>query len=142
MKKVPLFIVLALALAGLLYADHKYEAVASVHDIMEVVQGPSMKVLSEMMKAGGPQSADDWKHAREHTSILGESAQLLLMGARVKDQPWTRGASKVIASSKKAAVAAKAKDAAAFRAGMGGIGSGCRTCHKVYKEKKDKKKKE
>ncbi len=142
MKKASLFIVLALALAGLGYADHKYEEVASVHDIMEVVQGPSMKVLSEMMKAGGPQSDDDWKHAREHTSILGESTQLLLMGARVKDEPWTRGATKVIAGSKKAAVAAKAKDAAAFRAGMGGIGSGCRTCHKVYKEKKDKKKKE
>ena len=78
MKKVTLFVVLALVLTGLLYADHKYEEVASVHDIMEVVQGPSMKVLSGMMKTGGPQSDDDWKHAREHVSILGESTQLLL----------------------------------------------------------------
>ena len=45
MKKVTLFVVLALVLTGLLYADHKYEEVASVHDIMEVVQGPSMKEL-------------------------------------------------------------------------------------------------
>ena len=138
MKKVTLFVVLALVLTGLLYADHKYEEVASVHDIMEVVQGPSMKVLSEMMKAGGPQSDDDWKHARQHVSILGESTQLLLMGARVKDEPWTTGANKVIAGSTKATAAAEAKDAAAFRAGMGGVGSGCRSCHKVYKKKKKK----
>ena len=141
MKKASLFIVLALTLSGLVYANHKYEEVASVHDIMEVVQGPSMKVLSEMMKAGGPQSDDDWKHAREHVSILGESSQLLLMGARVKDEPWTSGANKVIAGAIQAAAAAKAKDADAFRAGMGGVGSGCRSCHKVYKEDKKKKNK-
>ena len=156
MNKVTLFVVLALMLGGLscaeheseevapvrdISAGHKYQEIASVHDIMEVVQGPSMKVLSEMMKAGGPQSDDDWKHAREHVSILGESSQLLLMGARVKDEPWTGSATKVIAGSIEATAAAKAKDVAAFRSGMGSVGSGCRSCHKVYKEDKKKKKK-
>lgn len=137
MKKLGFLFVFILASAGLVHAAHIYEETASVHDIMEVVQGPSMKKLSEMMKAGGPQTDDDWKHAREHISILGETTQLLLMGNRVKDDPWTPGAQKVIAGSKQGTEAAKAKDGNAFRAAMGSVGAGCRSCHKVYKKKKN-----
>ena len=136
MRKPVFLLVLTLALAGLVYANHQYSEVSSVHDIMEVVQGPSMKYVSAMMKADGPRSDDDWKHAKARVSILAESAQLLLMGARVKDEPWTSGAIKVIAGSKEAVTASDAKDATAFRSAMGTVGSGCRTCHKVYKKKK------
>lgn len=136
MKKRAFPLVFLLAVTGLVHADHTYEETASVHDIMEVVQGPSMKKLSEMMKAGGPQSDDDWKHAREHISILGETTQLLLMGNRVKDDPWTPGAQKVIDGSKQGTAAAKAKDGDAFRTAMGSVGAGCRSCHKIYKKKK------
>ena len=135
MKKHGFLLVFFLAVTDLVHADHTYEETASVHDIMEVVQGPSMKKLSAMMKAGGPQNDDDWKHAREHISILGETTQLLLMGNRVKDDPWTPGAQKVIAGSKQGTAAAKAKDGDAFRAAMGSVGAGCRSCHKVYKKK-------
>lgn len=136
MKKRVFLFVFTLAVTGLVHADHTYEETASVHDIMEVVQGPSMKKLSAMMKAGGPQTDDDWKHAREHISILGETTQLLLMGNRVKDDPWTPGAQKVIDGSKQGTAAAKEKDGDAFRAAMGSVGAGCRSCHKVYKKKK------
>ncbi|MCY4586775.1 MAG: hypothetical protein OXB98_12125 [Bryobacterales bacterium] len=136
MKKRGFQFVFMLACAGLVHAAHIYEETASVHDIMEVVQGPSMKKLSEMMKAGGPQTDDDWKHAREHISILGETTQLLLMGNRVKEDPWTPGAQKVIDGSKQGTAAAKAKDGNTFRAAMGSVGAGCRSCHKVYKKKK------
>ena len=136
MKKHGSLLIFFLAVTGLVYAAHTYEETASVHDIMEVVQGPSMKKLSEMMKAGVPQTDDDWKHAREHISILGETTQLLLMGNRVKDDPWTPGAQKVIDGSKQGTEAAKAKDGEAFRAAMGSVGTGCRSCHKVYKKKK------
>lgn len=136
MKKRGFLLIFILAGAGLVNASHTYEETASVHDIMEVVQGPSMKKLSAMMKAGGPQTDDDWKHAREHISILGETTQLLLMGNRVKDDPWTPGAKKVIDGSKQGTAAAKAKDGDAFRAAMGSVGAGCRSCHKVYKKKK------
>ncbi len=136
MKKTAFLLVLTLALAGLVCTNHQYSEVGSVHDIMEVVQGPSMKYVSEMMKAGGPQSDDDWKHAKARVSVLGESSQLLLMGTRVKDEPWTAGALKAIAGAQEATAAADAKDAEAFRSAMGTLGSGCRTCHKVYKKKK------
>ncbi|MDA1314275.1 MAG: cytochrome c [Acidobacteria bacterium] len=136
MKKSALLIVLTLALAGLVFADHEYAEVGSVHDIMEVVQGPSMKYVSEMMKAGGPQNDDDWKHAKARASVLAEASQLLLMGARVKDEPWTSSAMQTIAGAKEAVAAADAKDVEALRAAMGTLGGGCRSCHKVYKPKK------
>jgi len=135
MKKQVVLLVLTVAVAGLLLANHQYSEVGSVHDIMEVVQGPSMNYVSEMMKAGGPQSDDDWKHAKARVAVLGEATQLMLMGARVKDEPWTSGAMKVIDGAKEAVSAADAKDAEAFRSAMGTLGSGCRTCHKVYRKK-------
>ena len=136
MKKTAFLLVLTLVFAGLVFADHEYSEVGSVHDIMEVVQGPSMKFVSDMMKAGGPQNDDDWKHVKARASVLGEASQLMLMGARVKDEPWTTGAMQVITGSKEVAAAADAKDAAALTAAMGALGSGCRTCHKVYKKQK------
>jgi len=136
MRKPVFLLLLTLALVSLVYADHQYTEVGSVHDIMEVVQGPSMKYVSAMMKAGGPQTDDDWKHAKARVSVLGESSQLMLMGARVKDEPWTSGAMQVIDGSRAAVAAADAKDGEAFRSAMGTVGGGCRSCHKVYKKKK------
>ena len=136
MKNIVSICVLALGIAGWAYAGHSYEKIASVHDIMEAVQGPNMEALSAMMKAGGPSSDDDWKAAKKRISLIGESTQLMLMAGRVKDEPWTKGAVKVVAGSKQAISAAEARDAEAFRAAMGGVGGGCRSCHKVYKKEK------
>jgi cytochrome c556 len=137
MRKIAIFAALALLGAGLIYADHTYEGVAKVHDIMEIVQKPSMDQLAAMMKAGGPQSEDDWKHSAAHASILAESAQLLLMAGRVKDDVWTDGANAVIAGAKATVAASEAKDLAAWKAGLGEMGKGCRGCHKVHKPKKE-----
>jgi cytochrome c556 len=133
MRKIAIFAALALLGAGLIYADHTYEGVADVHDIMEIVQKPSMDQLAAMMKAGGPQSDDDWKHSKAHASILSESTQLLLMGGRVKDDVWTSGAQAVIAGAKAAVAASGSHDLNAWKAGVGQMGKGCRTCHKVHK---------
>jgi cytochrome c556 len=91
-----------------------------------------------MMKAGGPQSDDDWKHSKAYASILSETTQLLLMGGRVKDDVWTSGATAVIAGAKGAVAASDAKDLAAWKAGVGQMGKGCRTCHKVHKPPEEK----
>jgi cytochrome c556 len=135
MRKIAIVAALAVLGAGLIYADHTYEGVADVHDIMEVVQKPSMDHLAAIMKAGGPQSDDDWKHSKAYASILSETTQLLLMGGRVKDDVWTAGANNVIAGAKAAVAASEAKDLGAWKGGVGQMGKGCRTCHKVHKPK-------
>jgi cytochrome c556 len=135
MKSLIYVLCLTLAAAGLVYADHAYEEVASVHDIMEVIQKPSMDAVVAIAKAGGPQSDKDWKAVKMHASILAESTQLTLMGSRVKDEAWTKGANEVIAAAKGAMTAADAKDMDGFKAASGGLGRGCRTCHNVHKPK-------
>jgi cytochrome c556 len=137
MRKTVILAALALLGAGLIYADHTYEGVAKVKDIMAIVQKPSMDQLAAIMKAGGPQSDDDWKQSAAHASILSETAQLLLMGGRVKDDVWTDGATMVITGAKATVAASEAKDLAAWKAGLGEMGKGCRTCHKVHKPKKE-----
>ena len=113
MRKIAILAALALLGAGLICAaDHTYEAVADVHDIMELVQKPSMDQLAAIMKAGGPQSDDDWKHSKAYASILSETTQLLLMGGRVKDEVWTNGAEAVIGGAKATVLASESKDLA------------------------------
>ena len=133
MRKISILVLLAVLGAGLIYADHSYEGVAEVRDLMAVVQKPSMDQLAAIMKAGGPQSEDDWKHSKAYASVLSETTQLLLMGGRVKDDVWTSGAALVIGGAKTAVAASEAKDLAAWKAGVGEMGKGCRTCHKVHK---------
>lgn len=135
MKSLIYVLCLTLTAAGLVYADHAYQEVASVHDIMEVTQKPSMDAVVAIVKAGGPQSDDDWKAVRKHASVLAESTQLTLMGSRVKDEAWTKGANEVIAAAKGVMTAADTKDMDGFKAASGGLGRGCRTCHNVHKPK-------
>ncbi len=138
MRKFSFVAALALLGAGLIYADHTYEGVADVHDIMEIVQKPSMDHLAAIMKAGGPQSDDDWKHSKAYASVLAETTQLLLMGGRVKDEVWTNGSEAVIGGAKAVMAASEAKDLAAWKGGVGQMGKGCRTCHKVHKPPTEK----
>lgn len=139
MKNKFWIVVIGVAVAGVLYAEHTYEKVASAHDIMELVQEPNMDALAAMMKAGGPHSDRDWRHAKAHASVLVESSQLLLMAGRIKDDVWEKGAKAVISAGKASMQAAEAKDLNAWKAANAGIGKGCRGCHKVHKPKKKKK---
>jgi cytochrome c556 len=135
MKNAIYVLCLTLAGAGLVYADHAYEEVASVHDIMNAIEKPSMDAIVAIVKAGGPESDRDWRVVKRHASILVESTQLLLMGSRVKDEVWTKGADEVIAAAKETMKAADAKDADAFKTASGSLGGGCRTCHTAHRPK-------
>ena len=135
MKSLIYVLCLTLAAAGVVYADHAYQEVASVQDLMAVVEKPAMDAVAAIVKAGGPQSDDDWKAVKKNASVLAESTQLMLMGSRVKDEAWTKGANEVIAAAKVAMTAADAKDMDGFKAASGGLGRGCRTCHNVHKPK-------
>lgn len=132
-RKTAIAAALVLLCAGLIYADHTYQAVADVHDIMEYVQKPSMDQLAAIMKAGGPQSDDDWQHSKAFASILSETTQLIVMGGRTKDEVWTSGATLVIDGAKLTMAASEGKDPGGWKNGVGMMGKGCRTCHKVHK---------
>ena len=113
-----------------------YHGVASTKQIMAGVQKPAMDSLNAMMKAGGPKDEKDWAQAQQNAALLAETGQLILMGARPKDQDvWVKTGTMLSESASAAAKAAEAKDLDAFKASFGGVAKSCRGCHTVHKKK-------
>lgn len=113
-----------------------YHGVASTKQIMAGVQKPAMDSLNAMMKAGGPKDEKEWAQAQQNAALLAETGQLILMGARPKDQDvWVKTGTMLSESASAAAKAAEAKDLDAFKASLGGVAKSCRGCHTVHKKK-------
>ena len=113
-----------------------YHGVASTKQIMAGVQKPAMDSLNAMMKAGGPKDEKEWAQAQQNAALLAETGQLILMGARPKDQDvWIKTATTLTESASAAAKAAEAKDLDAFKASLGGAAKSCRGCHTVHRKK-------
>jgi cytochrome c556 len=113
-----------------------YHGVASTKQIMAGVQKPAMDSLNAMMKAGGPKDEKEWAQAQQNAALLAETGQLILMGARPKDQDvWIKTGTTLSESASAAAKAAEAKDLDAFKASLGAVAKSCRGCHTVHKKK-------
>src|SRR4030095_3085766 len=113
-----------------------YHGVASTKQIMAGVQKPAMDSLQAMMKAGGPKDEQEWAQAQQDAACLAETGQLILMGARPKDQDvWIKTGTVLSESSTAAAKAAEAKDLDAFKSSVGAMAKACRGCHTVHKKK-------
>jgi cytochrome c556 len=113
-----------------------YHGVASTKQIMAGVQKPAMDSLNAMMKAGGPKDEKEWAQAQQNAALLAETGQLILMGARPKDQDvWLKTGTTLSESASAAAKAAEAKDLDAFKASLGAVAKACRGCHTVHKKK-------
>ena len=127
------------ALAGLAVAQSpQYQGVATPKQIMAGIQKPAMDSLAAMNKAGGPKDEKEWTLAEQHAAVLAETAQLLLMGSRPKDQDvWIKSSQKLNASAADSVKAAQAKDLAAWQTSLNGMGGACRSCHNVPRKKKD-----
>lgn len=139
MNKISVAAFTALALGGLLWADHHehaYKKKATAHDLMEVVVKPTMDQLAALREAGGPQEKKDWKHSNAWASVLAESGQLLLMDGRVKDEVWADGAKQLIAGAEATMKASMRMDAEGWNAGLAAMGGGCESCHTAHKPKK------
>jgi hypothetical protein len=127
-----------IALAGFALAQTvTYHSVATSKHLMASIQKPAMDALTAMAKAGGPKDDAEWEAAQQHAALLAESAQLLLMGSRPKDQDvWVKSAARLDEAASAAAKAAQTKDAEGLKTAMTGIAGACRGCHTVHKKKK------
>ena len=128
-----------LAVAGLALAQSpEYHGVATPKQIMAGVQKPAMDSLAAMNKAGGPKDEKEWTLAEQNAAVLAETAQLLLLGSRPKDQDvWVKSSQKLNASAVDSVKAAQAKDLTAWQTSLNGMGGACRSCHNVHRKKKD-----
>ena len=124
-----------LAVCGLAVGQEpSYTAHASGKDIMKTMIGPNNGALRGMAE-NGPQTDEDWAIARTAAAIMAEAGEILNMGGRYKEGVWADAASGLASAAGGVVAAADAKDAAAFKTALGGIGQNCQSCHKVYRKR-------
>ena len=107
-------------------------AVATTADIMTTLVAPSSTAVFRAASAP-PSDAQDWSALRAQALLLAESGNLLLIGARVRDEDeWTRQAAALRDSAEAAAKAAAAKDATALSEAGDRVYETCEQCHQQY----------
>jgi hypothetical protein len=87
-----------------------------------------------------PQTDAEWSELQAKTLMLAESANLLMMPGRARDQDrWMSDAKLMLDAGWAAFKAAKAKDVAALEALSDRLYESCVTCHKNYRPDYGKK---
>jgi cytochrome c556 len=134
MRRFLLTFTLAAACAA--WAQSTYHEVATVKQLMTIIQGPISGQIGGMLKAGGPTDDKEWAQAEQNAALLAEGGQLLLLGARPKDQDvWTKNANALTESASAAMKAAQAKDVEAWKTAAGSINGACRGCHMQFRRR-------
>ncbi len=108
------------------------KAIASVRDVMV---GMAMPASDVVFNAGAepPKTPAEWDSVRRNAAILAESANLLLIGTRVRDRgDWIRMATAQRDAAESVVKAATAKDAAALADAGDKAYETCTTCHNKY----------
>ncbi|HLK66583.1 MAG TPA: cytochrome c [Bryobacteraceae bacterium] len=131
-------------LAGLAMAQAPtYEPIASTSQLMQGMIQPASQAITESAKDPGPADNRAWRTAMLQGIMLQESAQLLKMGSRAKDQDgWMKACQALGDAGAAVQKAAAAKDVAAYQAAAGGINATCQGCHSVYRQRGPGKKQE
>jgi hypothetical protein len=115
------------------------EPIATIEQIMETTIEPVSNAVFDAavwengVQVGGPQTEDDWKLVQANALMLAETANLLLMDGRAKDQVgWPIRTQAMKEAALEAAKAAEAKSTQAiFDAGTH-IYQACTGCHLQY----------
>jgi cytochrome c556 len=124
-------------LCGALTAQAPSEALpstATMKQLMLDLIHPSSNDILLVIYRGGPKDEKDWAAVRRGAVTLAESANMLMMPGRVRDQGNWRTDAKLLADAGAAAYkAAQAKDANALAAVAEPLDVSCTTCHKHYR---------
>jgi hypothetical protein len=100
----------------------------------DAVWDPVKTIITEQgTKEIAPQTQEEWDAVRNGAAMLVESANLLMMDGRARDQDeWLAAARRLAATAEQALKAAAAKDAAGVFAAGGEIYNACSACHRRY----------
>ncbi len=119
-----------------------FTAVVNLKQLMEWVIDPAADVIWDSVKTIitekgaheiAPQTDEQWAAVRNGAATLAESANLLMMEGRAKDnKEWMAATRRLITTAGQALKAAEAKDAAALFTAGGDIYNACRACHQRY----------
>ena len=108
------------------------KAVGTVRDVMIGIIEPSSGLVFEAA-SDTPQKPEQWTAIENGALILAESANLLMIGGRARNEAaWARWATALRETSERAMKAARAKDAGAIETASDEVYQTCAGCHKTY----------
>ncbi len=108
------------------------KAVGTVRDVMIGIIEPSSELVFDAASST-PQQPERWTALENAALMLAESANLLLIGGRARNEAeWARRATALRETSETALRAARAKDAAAIETASDEVYQTCAGCHKTY----------
>ncbi len=109
-------------------------AVASVKQLHEVMISPASDAVFDAT-AHQPLDAKGWTAARNQAIVLAESGNLLMVGARARDNGnWMKMSRALVEAAALAAAASEKKDANALEAATDSITVACMECHRPYRD--------
>ena len=130
MRVIGLFLLAGLAMAQ----APQYKEVASIAQLMAGLVDPIRAAIQEAAKDPGPADDRAWRAVQAKAVMLQESAQLLMVGTRVKDQEaWAKAANAFGDVGANIAKAAEEKNLPAFQAAVGAMTASCMGCHSTYR---------
>jgi hypothetical protein len=130
MRTLAVFFVAALAIAQ---APSSFQPVGNMSQLMIDVIYPTSDAIF-YAERNTPQNDHDWGVLRANALTLAESGNLLMMGARARDQGnWIKDAKLLVDVGAAAFKAAQAKDLDAVLALNDQLYTACVTCHQEYR---------
>ena len=137
MRVIGLFLLAGLAMAQ----APQYKEVASIAQLMAGLVDPTRAAIQEAAKDPGPADDRAWRTIHAKAVMLQESAELLMVGTRVKDQEgWAKAAKAFSEVGANLAKAAEEKNLPALQAAAGAMGKSCMGCHSTYRIRPGQKK--
>jgi hypothetical protein len=107
---------------------------ATVKRLMLDLIHPASNEILLLVNRGGPKDDKDWAAVRRGAITLTESANLLVLGCRARDQAdWIKDAKLLADAGAAAYKAAQAKEAVALWAVAAPLDQSCTVCHKQYR---------
>jgi len=137
MRRIGFLVLGLVSAAGIMSAQAQQEGLqplATMKQLMVEIIHPASNEILLFVSRGSSQDEKEWDRVRRSAITLAESANLLTMRGRARDQgEWVKDAKLLADVGAAAYKAAEAKDAKALAALTESLDASCTTCHKQYR---------
>jgi hypothetical protein len=137
MRRSLTFSIAFAVLAASVYAQRGptgVRAIATVRELHDTMISPASDAVFDAA-SNPPTEAKRWIAARNQALVLAESANLLMVGSRVRDNnTWMKMSRALVDAAALAAGAAAKGDAKALEASADAITVACMDCHRPYRD--------
>lgn len=108
---------------------------ANVRELHDLMISPASDAVFDA-SSNQPLDAKGWTAARNQALVLAESGNLLMVGARVRDNGnWMKMSRALVDAAALAAAAAEKKDAKGLESAADAITVACMECHRPYRDR-------